>query len=242
MDGQQLRSSESPASGGGGVTGGGAPHLFHALGPALLISIGYIDLGKWVAAVEAGSRFGLDLVLLALLFNFMAILCQYLAACIGTVTGRSLAEICHQEYSRPTCIFLGVQAGLSLLTSELTMIFGIALGFNLLFEYDDLITGICFATVVPNLLPYAISHLGKKMVGTLNACIAGFALLCYVLGLLVSQPQIPLTTNVIFPKLSGESAYSLMALLGANVMAHNFYIHSSVVQVNYDASLCPLHS
>ncbi|XP_062187717.1 protein ETHYLENE-INSENSITIVE 2 isoform X2 [Phragmites australis] len=108
--------------------------------------------------------------------------------------------------------------------------FGIALGFNLLFEYDDLITGICFAIVVPNLLPYAISHLGKKMAGTVNACIAGFALLCYVLGLLVSQPQIPLTMNIIFPKLSGESAYSLMALLGANIMAHNFYIHSSVVQ------------
>ncbi|KAG8100700.1 hypothetical protein GUJ93_ZPchr0013g37876 [Zizania palustris] len=216
--------ADSPAA------GGGVPHLFHALGPALLISMGYIDLGKWVAAVEAGSRFGFDLVLLALLFNFMAILCQYLAACIGTVTGRSLAEICHQEYSQPTCIFLGVQAGLSLLTSELTMIFGIALGFNLLFEYDDLITGICFATIVPNLLPYAISHLGKKMAGTLNACIAGFALLCYVLSLLVNQPQIPLTVNIFFPKLSGESAYSLMALLGANIMAHNFYIHSAVVQ------------
>ncbi|WVZ61924.1 hypothetical protein U9M48_011731 [Paspalum notatum var. saurae] len=211
-------------------TRGGMPNLFHALGPALLISMGYIDLGKWVAAVEAGSRFGFDLVLLALLFNFTAIVCQYLAACIGTVTGRNLAEICHQEYNQPTCIVLGVQAGLSLLTSELTMIFGIALGFNLLFEYDDLITGICFATVVPNLLPYAISHLGKKMAGTVNACIAGFALLCYVLGLLFSQPQIPLTMNVIFPKLSGESAYSLMALLGANIMAHNFYIHSSVVQ------------
>jgi len=70
------------------------------------------------------------------------------------------------------------------------------------------------------------------MEGTVNACIAGFALLSYVLGLLVSQPQIPLTTNVIFPKISGESAYSLMALLGANIMAHNFYIHSSIVQVN----------
>ncbi|CAL5067009.1 unnamed protein product [Urochloa decumbens] len=209
---------------------GGVHNLFHALGPALLISMGYIDLGKWVATVEAGSRFGFDLVLLALIFNFTAIVCQYLAACIGTVTGKNLAEICNQEYSKPTCIFLGVQAGLSLLTSELTMIFGMALGFNLLFEYDDLITGICFAVVVPNLLPYAISHLGKKMAGTVNTCIAGFALLCYVLGLLVSQPQIPLTVNVMFPKLSGESAYSLMALLGANIMAHNFYIHSSVVQ------------
>jgi Mn2+/Fe2+ NRAMP family transporter len=71
------------------------------------------------------------------------------------------------------------------------------------------------------------------LVGTLNACIAGFALLCYVLGLLVSQQQIPLMMNVIFPKLSGESAYSLMALLGKNIMAHNFYIHSSVFQVKF---------
>jgi ethylene-insensitive protein 2 len=72
---------------------GSVPNLFHALGPALLISMGYIDLGKWVAAVEAGSRFGFDLVLLALIFNFIAIVCQYLAACIGTVTGKNLAEV-----------------------------------------------------------------------------------------------------------------------------------------------------
>jgi ethylene-insensitive protein 2 len=71
------------------------------------------------------------------------------------------------------------------------------------------------------------------LVGIVNACIAGFALLCYVLGLLVSQQQIPLMMNVIFPKLSGESAYSLMTLLGKNIMAHNFYIHSLVVQVKF---------
>jgi ethylene-insensitive protein 2 len=71
------------------------------------------------------------------------------------------------------------------------------------------------------------------LVGTVNACIAGFALLCYVLGLLVSQQQISLMMNVIFPKLSGESAYSLMTLLGKNIMAHNFYIHSLVVQVKF---------
>lgn len=74
------------------------------------------------------------------------------------------------------------------------------------------------------------------MAGILNACIAGFALLCFVLGLLVSQPKVPVNMNVMFPKLSGESAYSLMALLGGNVIAHNFYVHSSVVQVNLAAS------
>ena len=75
------------------------------------------------------------------------------------------------------------------------------------------------------------------MAGTLNACVAGFALLCFVLGLLVSQPKVPINVNVMFPKLSGESAYSLMALLGGNVIANNFYVHSSVVQVNLPPSL-----
>lgn len=70
----------------------------------------------------------------------------------------------------------------------------------------------------------------------LNACIAGFTILCFVLGLLISQPEIPLHVNVMFPKLSGESAYSLMALMGANIISHNFYVHSSVVQVFSDAS------
>ncbi|KAF8681901.1 hypothetical protein HU200_045350 [Digitaria exilis] len=220
-----VRSIESLAA------GDGQHNLLRTLGPTLLISMGYIDLGKWVATVDAGSRFGYDLVLLVVLFNFSAILYQYQSVCIGMVTGKNLAEICHQEYSRIICFVLGLQAGLSLLTAELTMISGIAIGFNLVFEYGDVITGICFSSVVVNLLPYAVSHLDKRVAGILNACIAGFALLCFVLGLLVSQPKVPVNMNVMFPKLSGESAYSLMALLGGNVIAHNFYVHSSVVQV-----------
>lgn len=213
-----------------GADDGGRSNLFRTLGPALFISIGYIDLGKWVTTVDAGSRFGYDLVLLVLLFNFSAVLCQYLSICIGMVTTQNLAQICVQEYSQPICVGLGVQALLSLLTAEITMISGIAMGFNLVFEYDDLVTGIWFASFAVNLLPYAISHLDKKMAGIFNACIAGLALVCFVLGLLVSQPRVPLDMDVMFPKLSGESAYSLMALLGGNVIAHNFYVHSSFVQ------------
>ncbi|CAM0950650.1 unnamed protein product [Alopecurus aequalis] len=213
-----------------GAGDGGRNNLFRTLGPALFISIGYIDLGKWVTTIDAGSRFGYDLVLLVLLFNFSAVLCQYLSICIGMVTTKNLAQICVQEYSQPICTGLGVQALLSLLTAEVTMISGIAMGFNLVFEYDDIVTGIWFASVAVNLLPYAISHLDKKMAGTLNACIAGLALVCFVLGLLVSQPKVPLDMDVMLPKLSGESAYSLMALLGGNVIAHNFYVHSSFVQ------------
>ncbi|WVZ60191.1 hypothetical protein U9M48_010244 [Paspalum notatum var. saurae] len=222
-----VRSIESLAA------GDGCSNMFRTLGPTLLISMGYIDLGKWLATVDAGSRFGYDLVLLVLLFNFSAILYQYQSTCVGMVTGKNLAEICRQEYSLVITVVLGLQAGLSLITAELTMVAGIAVGFSLVFESGDLITCVCFSSVVVNLLPYTLSHLDTRMAGTLNACIAGFALLCFVLGLLVSQPKIPVNMNVMFPKLSGESAYSLMALLGTNVIAHNFYVHSSVIQISY---------
>ncbi|ONM08113.1 Ethylene-insensitive protein 2 [Zea mays] len=187
MDG--VRCMESPAA-------GDAPHSsFRTLGPTLLVSMGYLDFGKWLVAVEAGSRFGYDLVLLVLLFNLSAILCQYLSSCIGIVTKKNLAEICHQEYDQKICVVLGLQAGLSLLTSEFTM--------------------------------------DKRKAGMFNAYASGFTLVCFVLGLLVSHPKTPVNTNVMFPKLSGESAYSLMVLLGTNIIVHNFYTHSSVVQVNF---------
>uniref|UniRef100_A0ACD5XQ99 Uncharacterized protein n=1 Tax=Avena sativa TaxID=4498 RepID=A0ACD5XQ99_AVESA len=96
-----------------GAGDGGRSNLFRTLGPALFISIGYIDLGKWVTTIDAGSRFGYDLVLLVLLFNFSAVLCQYLSICIGMVTTKNLAQICVQEYSQPICAGLGVQAIIS---------------------------------------------------------------------------------------------------------------------------------
>jgi Mn2+/Fe2+ NRAMP family transporter len=70
------------------------------------------------------------------------------------------------------------------------------------------------------------------VVGICNACTAGFTLLFFVLGLLISHPHTPVNMNAMFPKLSGESAYSLMALIGANIIAHNFYKHSAFVQVS----------
>jgi len=103
------------------AAGDGQHNLFRTLGPTLLISMAYIDLGKWLVAVDSGSRFGYDLVLLVLLFNFSAILCQYLSTCIGMVTGKNLAEICRQEYSQVICVVLGLQGWVSLLTSEVTM-------------------------------------------------------------------------------------------------------------------------
>ncbi|MCL7049682.1 hypothetical protein MKW94_020684 [Papaver nudicaule] len=206
-----------------------APRLFPALGPVLLISMGYIDPGKWSAAVEGGSKFGFDLVLLLLIFNLAAIFCQYLAASIGIVTGKNLAQICSEEYDKSTCVFLGVQAEISVFVLDLTMVLGIAHGLNLLFGLN-LSTSLIFVAADAFLFPLLRTVLEKGKADFFLVSAAGCILLIYVLGVLISQPEIPLVMNGMLTRLSGESAFALMGLLGANIMPHNFYLHSFVVQ------------
>ncbi|KAJ9181571.1 hypothetical protein P3X46_009688 [Hevea brasiliensis] len=202
--------------------------LLPAVGPGLLIAIGYVDPGKWVATVEGGARFGYDLVLPMLIFNFAAILCQYLSARIGVVTGRDLAQICHDEYDKFTCMFLGVQTALSVIALDLTTILGIAHGLNLLFGVD-LSTGVFLTAVDAVLFPLFATLLERCRANFLCTCMAGFILLFYFFGVLASQTEIPLSMNGMLIKLSEESAFALMSLLGANIMPHNFYLHSSFV-------------
>ncbi|CAK7343088.1 unnamed protein product [Dovyalis caffra] len=208
------------------------PHFLHrllpAVGPGLLIAVGYVDPGKWAATVEGGARFGFDLVLPMLIFNFVAILCQYLSARIGVVTGKDLAQICSDEYDKWTCMFLGVQAVCSVIALDLTMILGIAHGLNLLFGMD-LSTCVFLAAVDAVLFPVFATLLERCKASFLCTCIAGFLLLLYFFGVLISQPEIPLSMNGMSPKLSEESLFALMSLLGASIMPHNFFLHSSIV-------------
>ncbi|MQM01349.1 hypothetical protein Taro_034105 [Colocasia esculenta] len=208
---------------------GMVPQFFPCLGPALMISMGYIDLGKWVAAVEGGACFGFNLVLLAVFLNFCAIFCQYLATSIGVATGKNLAQIYSKEYSRSVCIMLGLEAEVSAIALDISTILGIAHGLNVIFGLD-ILTCILSSAVGSLILPFFITHLVNSKAEVLYIGISGFALLFHVIGVLISQPEIPLAMNGIFPTLSGETAYSLMALLGANIMVHNFYTHSSIVQ------------
>ncbi|KAF9680269.1 hypothetical protein SADUNF_Sadunf06G0103700 [Salix dunnii] len=199
-----------------------------AVGPGLLIAIGYVDPGKWAATVEGGARFGYDLVLPMLVFNFVAILCQYLSARIGVVTGKDLAQICSDEYDKWTCMFLGVQAALSVIALDLTMILGIAHGLNLLFGMD-LSTCVFLAAVDAVLFPVFSALLERCKASFLSTCIAGFLLVLYFFGVLISQPEIPLPMNGMPTKLSEDSAFALMSLLGASIIPHNFFLHSSIV-------------
>ncbi|CAH9102700.1 unnamed protein product [Cuscuta epithymum] len=200
-----------------------------AVVPVLFITIGYVDPGKWAAVVEGGGRFGFDLTLFLLLFNLVAILCQYLSARIAVVTGRNLAQICSEEYDKVTCIFLGFQAEISIIALDLSMVLATAHGLNVIFGID------LFSCVFLTATNAVFFPLFSTLVDISRAkflCIGWmcFILLLYVLGVLISQPENPFTIGEMLTKLNGESSFALMSLLGASIMPHNFYLHSSIIQ------------
>ncbi|RVW30153.1 Ethylene-insensitive protein 2 [Vitis vinifera] len=170
--------------------------------PMLLISIGYVDPGKWAAVVEVVP----DLVY---------------GSRIGVVTGRDLAQICSDEYDKSTCMLLGIQTELSMIALDLTMILGIAHGLHLMFG-ADLFSCVFLTAIDAVLFPLFATLLENGKVKFLCIWMVGFVLLCYALGVLISLPEIPLSINGMPTKFSGESAFALMSLLGANIMPHNF--------------------
>ncbi|KAL8094752.1 hypothetical protein AgCh_036317 [Apium graveolens] len=147
------------------ITANNQPSIFQrplsAVVPMLLVAISYIDPGKWVAAVDGGARYECNTVLVMLVLNLAAILCQYLSARIAVVTGKDLAQICSEEYGKVTCILLGVQSELSMIVLDLTMILGIAHGLNLVLGVD-LFTCLILTSTDAILFPFFSSFLQQR--------------------------------------------------------------------------------
>ncbi|KAK4481080.1 hypothetical protein RD792_011950 [Penstemon davidsonii] len=202
-----------------------------AAGPVLWIAISYVDPGKWATAVEGGARLGFDTALLMLIVNCAAILCQYLSARIAIATGKDLAQICREEYDGRTCVLLGIQAETSMIVLDLTMVLGTAYGLNAVFGID-LFTCVFLTGFDAVLFPFLASLLENPKAKFSAICFVSFILVSYVCVILISQPESSVSMGGMLNKLSGENAYALMSLLGANIMPHNFYLHSSIVQCN----------
>ncbi|KAI3799520.1 hypothetical protein L1987_34819 [Smallanthus sonchifolius] len=204
--------------------------LLPAVIPILFIAIAYVDPGKWVVAVEGGARFGYDVIIPMFVLSLAAVLCQYLSACITVVTGRDLAQICCSEYYTVTCIFLGIQAELSMIALDLSMILGIAHALHLMFGMS-LFTCVLLTSLDVFLFPLFSGLLETGKAKFMCVCLASFALLSYLFGVLVSQPDASLSVGgSMLTKFSAESVFALISLLGASIMPHNFYLHSSIVQ------------
>ncbi|CAA0830461.1 Ethylene-insensitive protein 2 [Striga hermonthica] len=203
--------------------------VFAAAGPVLWVAVSYVDPGKWAAFVEGGARFGFDLSLIVLVINCAAILCQYLSARVAIATKKNLAQICSEEYDELTCLILGIQAEISMLVLDLTMVLGTAYGFHAVFGIDLLIS-VFLTGFHAVLFPFIFNFLENPKAKNALIFSACFILASYGIGVLISQPESSLSSGWMLTKLTGENAYALMSVLGANIMPHNFYLHSSIVQ------------
>jgi manganese transport protein len=201
-------------------------------GPGYLVAVGYMDPGNWATGIAGGSRFGYALLSVILLSNLMAVLLQGLAAKLGIVTGRDLAQACRDHYSKPVAMALWVLCEIAIAACDLAEVIGSAIAINLLFGIP-LPWGIAI-TALDVLLVLYLQNRGfrylEALVISLVAVIGG----CFAFELFASRPDAMLVAKGFIPSTEIISnptmLYLAMGILGATVMPHNLYLHSSVVQ------------
>ncbi|MDD8018844.1 MAG: Nramp family divalent metal transporter [Bacteroidota bacterium] len=202
--------------------------LFAFAGPAYLISVGYMDPGNWATDLEGGARFGYQLIWVLLMSNAMAVLLQTLAARMGIVTGRDLAQACRENYPKPVAYTLWLLCEIAIAACDLAEVLGTAIGLNLLFHipllYGVILTG------VDTMLFLVIQHYGiRKMEAFILALIATIGI-CFAVEMVFAQPVWSEVVTGFVPRLSQKSLYVAIGILGATVMPHNLYLHSALVQ------------
>ncbi|WP_250528041.1 Nramp family divalent metal transporter [Caballeronia sp. GAWG2-1] len=201
-------------------------------GPGYMISVGYMDPGNWATDIAGGSRFGYTLLAVILLSNLMAILLQSLAVRLGVATGRDLAQACRDHYSKPVNLALWLACEAAIIACDLAEVIGTAIALKLLFGIP-LIAGALVTALDAFLLLFLINkgfRLLEAFVIVLLVVIAG----CFALQIAAAAPPwgevmrgfVPSTEIVT----NREMLYVAIGILGATVMPHNLYLHSSVVQ------------
>ena len=201
-------------------------------GPGLMVSVGYMDPGNWATDLAGGAQFRYLLLSVILISNFMAILLQHLSLKLGIVTGRDLAQACRDHYSRPVAFVLWVLCEIAIAACDLAEVIGAAIALNLLFGIP-LTVGVLI-TAADVLMILFLQHRGFRTVEALVGGLIGIIGLCFAYELIVSQPVmrevlgglVPSTQIVFNP----SALYIAIGILGATVMPHNLYLHSSIVQ------------
>ncbi|PWJ57194.1 manganese transport protein [Dyadobacter jejuensis] len=201
-------------------------------GPGLLVAVGYIDPGNWATDIEGGSRFGYTLLTVILISNLFAMLLQHLALKLGIATGRDLAQACRDYYSKPVSMILWVLAEIAIAATDLAEVIGSAIALNLLFGLP-LPVGVFF-TVFDVLIVLYFQQRGFRIIESIVAGLMGLILLCFMYEMIVSQPSVSAMAGGLIPKMeivtNPGMLYIAIGILGATVMPHNLYLHSSIVQ------------
>jgi len=208
----------------------GLAQLLPFLGPAFVASVAYIDPGNFATNIQGGAEFGYRLVWVVLASNLIAMLVQALSAKLGIATGRNLAEMCREEFPRPVVLALWVLMEGVAMATDLAEFLGAAIGFNLLFGIPllpaALLTGACTLVIL------ALEQHGFRPVEAVITTLVGVIAGCYLIETVLDRPSWgAVGASVIHPTLGGPEAVLLaVGILGATVMPHVIFLHSSLTQ------------
>jgi manganese transport protein len=206
--------------------------LFAFAGPGYLVAVGYMDPGNWATDLAGGARYGYTLLSVILISNLMAILLQALAVRLGIASGRDLAQACRDSYSKPVTIVLWVLCEVAIAACDLAEVIGAAIALNLLFGLP-LIWGVSL-TAFDVLLILFLQHRGFRYVEALVVALIVAIAGSFAIQILLARPDMGALIGGFVPRTSivtnPEMLYIALGILGATVMPHNLYLHSSIVQ------------
>ena len=206
--------------------------LFAFAGPGYLVAVGYMDPGNWATDLAGGARFGYTLLSVIVISNFMAVLLQALAARLGIASGRDLAQACRDSYSKPVVLVLWVLCEIAIAACDLAEVIGAAIALNLLFHIP-MAAGVCITSADVLLVLY-LQHRGFRYVEALVVLLILGIAGVFAVQLWLAKPALGAMARAVVPVpeivTSPEMLYIAISILGATVMPHNLYLHSSIVQ------------
>ena len=201
-------------------------------GPGFLVAVGYMDPGNWATDLAGGARFGYTLLSVVMISNFMAILLQHLCIKLGVTTGRDLAQACRDHYSKPTVIFLWILCEIAIAACDLAEVVGSAIALQLLFGIP-LVWG-CVITALDVLAVLYLQHKGFRLIEAVVTALIATIGVCFATELLFSKPSLAGILGGYIPSAkilaNPGMLYVAIGIIGATVMPHNLYLHSSIVQ------------
>jgi manganese transport protein len=199
------------------------------IGPAFLVAVGYIDPGNWATDLEAGSRFGYQLLWVIFASNLIALIVQFLSARLGVVTGDSYSQNCRRHFPASVWVALWVVAEIGLIATDVAEFMGAILGFELLFGFGSLLAAVLSVLAAFGIL--ALYRYGDRTVERLFIFMIMLVGLCYVVELTMAPPDwAAILTSTFLPRLDRGSAAIAAGIVGATVMPHNLFLHSSLVR------------
>ena len=199
------------------------------IGPAYLISVGYMDPGNWATDIAGGSAFGYRLIWILFVSNLIALLLQSLSARLGIVRGLDLAQASKHTYNRFVNFCLYILAQIAIIACDLAEIIGMAIGLNLLFHLP-LIWGVSLTITDTVLMLFLMNKGMRKLEGFIVSMIFIIGLSFLIEMFIVHPDTVAIAKGFVPSMLSGNALYLAIGIIGATVMPHNLYLHSSLVQ------------